>query len=516
MHRSLDAALAALCLALFLSGCGEGTGAASLRFYVGGTMRPAVEEIVPLWEAETGRKVDLDFGDSGACAIKAENTGQGDLVIVHDPFHGVLEGKRLVLDGVAVATLEPVIGVAKGNPKAIGGLKDLARPGVRVILTDLKYSTAGPIAAVMARKAGIEEALEKNVVSRTRAGGEAANAVVLGNADATIVWNAVVRLRAKDLDAVPIEAAYRPDPKSDPVIAEGIGPIDPSRVRVTVDVLRSSARADEARSLARFLASDRAAEVWRRLGFGPPPEEKTLLPAAAEAPASREPILVLCAAGLRQPMEEIAGAFSKATGVTVERDYAGSGAILSRLRLSKTGDVFLPADEYYLDLAEKDGLIASKAAACWFVPVILVQKGNPKAIAGLEDLARPGLRIGLGNPETCQVGRACEALIAKNRLDAGAVRRNLVFSSVTVNELGIQIVTGHLDAAVVWDAVATQYPGADAVAIPLEKNDVSRASIGVLTCARNRGGAGEFVRFVLGDEGRAILRKHGYRTEPPR
>jgi molybdate transport system substrate-binding protein len=527
------AALGAACLAaaaVLVSGCGGGgdEGGPALYCYVGGTMRPAMEELARLYQADTGRRVELDYGDSGSNLIKAEATRRGDLYVAHDPFHGAMERKQLSVRGWTVATLEPVIAVARGNPKGIGGLKDLARPGLRLVLTDADYSTVGHINAIMFGRAGLANAIEKNVATRTKMGGEAANAVILGHADATIVWNAVVHLRSKDLEAVPIEPAYRPDPTVDAVTSATYGPIDMSAVRVTVDVLRSSRRPEEARAFAEFCASPRARQVWRSFGFGPPPAEgqpapgeppaasPDEAPAPGGAPAAEGALLLYCGAGLRPAMDEMIPAFTARTGVAVACDYGGSGMIISRLRLAGRGDLFMPGDVWYVELAEQEGLVASKAMVCYFVPVILVPKGNPKRVRSLADLARPGVRLGLGNPKACQVGRASEAIFAKNGIPRDAIDANLLFSSTTVNELGLQVVTGHLDAAIVWDAVAAQYADrAEVVAIPPEQNETSRVAVAVLKASRNRKAAEAFVQFLLSSEGQAVFRKHQYRTDPP-
>ena len=514
-RRSVFAGLGLAAMA-FLPGCGGDDGPA-LYCYVGGTMRPAMEELARLYLEQTGHRVELDYGDSGSNMIKAEATRKGDLYVAHDPFHGAMDRRGLSVEGWTVATLQPVIAVAKGNPKKIGGLKDLARPGIRIILTDANYSTVGHINEVMFRRTGLKAEIEKNVVTRTKMGGEAANAVILGHADATIVWNAVAHLRAKDLDAVPVEPPYRPDPSVDAVTSATFGPIDMSTVRVTVDLLKSSRRPEDACAFALFLVLPRALEVWRSYGFGPPPGDSR--PASGQATAgdaAAGPLFIYCGAGLRTAMDEVIRAFTAKTGVAVESDYGGSGMIISRMRLTGRGDLFMPGDVWYVELAEKEGLVESKTMVCYFVPVILVPKGNPKKIQGLADLARPGVRLGLGNPKACQVGRICEKIIARSGLPRDAIDANLVFSSVTVNELGLQVKTGHLDATIVWDAVAAQYAdSADVVPIPPAQNEISRVAVAVLKSSRNRGAADAFVEFIVGDEGQALFHKHQYRTDPP-
>jgi molybdate transport system substrate-binding protein len=392
---------------------------------------------------------------------------------------------------------------------------------VRVVLTDAMYSTAGHVVALMLKKAGLTDEVEKNVVSRMRMGGEAANAVVLGHADAAIVWNAVVFLRREKLDAVPIEREYEPQPGVDAVTSPTFGPIDMSAIRVTVDVLKSSRRPKEAQAFAEFVASDASQGVWQRLGFSPPPPGPRRLGGATAGagggPGAGQVLLAYVGAGLKPAMEELTAAFAARTGHTVQCDYGGSGMLISRLRLSQQGDLFMPGDVWYVELAEKDGLVASKANVCYFVPVILVEKGNPKNITGLVDLVRPGIRLGLGNPQACQVGRISEAIFAENGISVGEVGKNLVFSSVTVNELGIQVTMGQLDAAIVWDATAAYYAGkADVVPIPPAQNEISHVAVAVLKCSKQTAAAQEFVDFLRGADGQALFRKHQYQTELPK
>jgi len=55
-----------------------------------------------------------------------------------------------------------------------------------------------------------------------------------------------------------------------------------------------------------------------------------------------------CGAGLRPPAAEIVDAFYKARGVRVACDYAGSETLLSKIKLARRGDLYMPGDEYYM------------------------------------------------------------------------------------------------------------------------------------------------------------------------
>ncbi|MBN1342278.1 MAG: substrate-binding domain-containing protein, partial [Phycisphaerae bacterium] len=236
------------------------------------------------------------------------------------------------------------------------------------------------------------------------------------------------------------------------------------------------------------------------------------------APSSKpKPALMLfCGAGIQLPVAELAEAFSKESGCRIDADYAGSEVLLSRIKLKQKGDLYMPGDASYVEMAASAGMIESSTPACYFVPTILVARGSPKKITGLQDLTRQGVRLGLGDAKACAVGRQSKKVFDKNGIAWADVERRLVFQSLTVNELGVQIQTGSLDAVIVWDAVARQYlDHGEMVEIPPEQNVISTVPIGVLRFSEHKDLANRFVEFAVSDRGRAIFGKHHYRVDPP-
>ncbi|MHC4511826.1 MAG: molybdate ABC transporter substrate-binding protein [Planctomycetota bacterium] len=234
-----------------------------------------------------------------------------------------------------------------------------------------------------------------------------------------------------------------------------------------------------------------------------------------EEPGAGE-LLLYCGAGIRPPVQQIAEAFEREHGVKVVTDYAGSEVLLSKIKLARRGDLYMPGDKHYVDQAAAEGMIFSQQSACYFVPTILVQEGNPRNIVELKDLLGPGLKLGIGDAKACAIGRKTKQIFAKNDIAWKDVEKNLAFQSLTVNELGMQIQAGSLDAVIVWDAIARYYSdhGAE-VPIPVEKNVISTVNVGVLTFTGNRSLAEKFVEFAVSERGRAIFSQHNYRTEPP-
>ncbi len=236
-------------------------------------------------------------------------------------------------------------------------------------------------------------------------------------------------------------------------------------------------------------------------------------PTGDDRPAS---LLLYCGAGIRPPVAELAELFTRRSGVPLVVDYAGSEVLLSKIRLTRKGDVYMPGDGQYVDQAAAEGMILFRRSVSSFVPVILVERGNPRGIKFLEDLFAPGVRLGLGNPETCAIGRQCRKIFEKNGFDRERVGKNLFFQSLTVNELGLQIQAGSLDATIVWDAIARSHAAqGDVIAIQAERNIVSAVDVGVLSFTVRAEVARRFVDLIVSEEGKSIFRNHGYQVELP-
>ena len=241
-----------------------------------------------------------------------------------------------------------------------------------------------------------------------------------------------------------------------------------------------------------------------------------LLSAGCGAGSQEPRLLLYCGAGLRPAASEIVERFQREHGVQVECDYDGSERLETRIKLSGRGDLYMPGDVYYVDRARKRGLVGQSRDVCYFIPVILVQKGNPKNIRSLEDLTRPGIDVGLGNPEDCAIGRKCLKIFEKNGISEEDLKPNLKFQSLTVNDLGNHIKLKQLDAVIVWDAMAAYFAeDADVVPIPPEKNVLSTVAVGVLNSSEQPELARELLDFIASERGKEIFRKHQYTTQRP-
>jgi len=223
-------------------------------------------------------------------------------------------------------------------------------------------------------------------------------------------------------------------------------------------------------------------------------------------------ILVFAGAGLKAPLDEIGPAFTQKYGIPVQYNYGGAGTLVSQMNLTRKGDVFIPGSTVEFQTAKDQGLVSTNQLVAYHVPVIAVQKGNPKNITSLKDFAKPGLKIALGDANATAIGKAGAKMFKQLNITA-AVEKNVVTRTPTINELTIIMNTGQADAALLTlDQIdATKV---DAITIPVSTNAVLITPIGATTYTQNPDAAAKFVAYVASDEGKAFFAKHNFPIYP--
>lgn len=226
-------------------------------------------------------------------------------------------------------------------------------------------------------------------------------------------------------------------------------------------------------------------------------------------------LMLYCGAGLRQPASKLVNAFRKKTGITVNATYTGSGCLLAQITIGQMGDLYMPGEDWYMNQARKRGYVTNSRVVTYFVPVIMVQKGNPKKIHSLKDLLKPGVQVGIGEPKSAAIGDFTLKLIKLNGIPEKTFRKNVVATFGTAPEVGNSIKIGAVDATIQWDAVASWYlDAADVVPIPVTKKTISPVPLGILKFSKHAKEAKMFMDFVSGPEGKAIFKQSGHTVDP--
>ncbi|MBZ9571371.1 molybdate ABC transporter substrate-binding protein [Methanobrevibacter sp. TMH8] len=224
---------------------------------------------------------------------------------------------------------------------------------------------------------------------------------------------------------------------------------------------------------------------------------------------------VLMGAGFSKVGADLISEFNKKyPNIKVNAKYGGSGELFATLETQKSGDVFLPADYKYMQDAMDNGYVENNTVKniTKNVPVIIVKKGNPKNITSLKDLAKPGVKVAIGEADGPAIGKTTAQILEKNNLTE-AVEGNVVVKSTTVNQLLTYLVTGQCDATIIWEDMTVWEEGKgkiEVIKIPANETVESTVPIATTTFAKDKDAATKFQEFITSEEGKKIWKKWGF------
>jgi molybdate transport system substrate-binding protein len=239
----------------------------------------------------------------------------------------------------------------------------------------------------------------------------------------------------------------------------------------------------------------------------------TMTPSAFSATV--RPIVVFAGSASQPPLEEAAQAFEKKYGLPIALHLGGSGAMLSQILLTSQGDLYIPGSPDYMERARSLNLIdGEETVLAFLIPAILVPKGNPQQIRTLQDLARPGLRVGMAAPSSVCVGLYAVEIMVANELEH-MLRANLHGQVESCAKAAAMLPLGTVDAVLGWREFAAWSPQT-MEAILLDPKEIPRLAYipaARLRHAANPEAAEAFVAYLKSEEGQAIFHKWGYYTQ---
>ena len=186
-------------------------------------------------------------------------------------------------------------------------------------------------------------------------------------------------------------------------------------------------------------------------------------------------------------------------------NYAGSQTLASQIAQGAQADVFASADTARMKTLQDAGLLAGSP---WVFAhnrlEIAVERGNPKGIHSLADLARPGLVIVLADPSV-PAGKYAQQALAKAGVNVKPASLELEVTAVLT-----KVALGEADAGIVYVSDIVTSGNVDGIAIPDAQNVIADYPIARLDAAQNKSGADAFITYVLSSQGQAILVGAGF------
>jgi molybdate transport system substrate-binding protein len=233
-------------------------------------------------------------------------------------------------------------------------------------------------------------------------------------------------------------------------------------------------------------------------------------------------LTVFAASSLTDAFGELAKTFEERNpGVEVRQSFESSSTLLTQIQQGARADVFATAADEELDAAVDDGLVAREPEV--FArnrEVILVPQANPANIRGMEDLAKPGVKLVLAEEGVPAADYALEILRKANPV-YGADFKQDVLSNVVSRESDVR---ASVSRVALGDADATFGYASDytpdirdqirVIQIPEDINIIATYPMATLKGAQSPELARRWENLVLSDDGQRGLEKWGFEPGP--
>lgn len=232
-------------------------------------------------------------------------------------------------------------------------------------------------------------------------------------------------------------------------------------------------------------------------------ESSSTAPTASATPVE---LKVFAAASLNKAFPEIADTVLKESdpNIKVTFNFQGSSTLVDQMKEGAPADVFASADQKNMTKASDAKLVDMPKPFASNVLTLIVPKGNPGKITGL-DASLDGKKL-----VVCAQGVPC-GNATKQLAEKLGVTLNPVSEEQKVTDVRAKVESGEADAGLVY---ATD---AKAAGDKVETIEVARANevvnsypIALTVSTKNKEAAQKFIDAVLSDQGQAILKKYGF------
>lgn len=230
--------------------------------------------------------------------------------------------------------------------------------------------------------------------------------------------------------------------------------------------------------------------------------------ASASASAGTEKatgkVTVLAAASLQGAFEEIEKTVEKDNpGLDISFDFQGSQDLVASLANGNSADVLATANNSTMKTAADQNLVGTQTEFATNVLTLIVPKGNPKNVTGLDS------SLDGANLVVCAAEVPCGEATKKLTTALG-VTLNPVSEEQKVTDVRGKVESGEADAGIVYttDAAAAK-DKVDKIDIP-DGGVVNHYPIAQTANPENAAGAKVFIDAVTGKTGQEVLARYGF------
>ncbi|HEU0014675.1 MAG TPA: molybdate ABC transporter substrate-binding protein [Longimicrobium sp.] len=233
--------------------------------------------------------------------------------------------------------------------------------------------------------------------------------------------------------------------------------------------------------------------------------------------APRATLTVSAAASLRDVLAEAEQRFERDNpGVDVRTNFGASGALAAQIQQGAPVDVFISAAEGPMRRLEEAGLIdaRSRRVLAGNELVLIAPAADSGRVSRWEDLATPAVRqLSVGAPASVPAGEYAEDVFRTLGIRDTVMRKAVLAQDV--RQVLAHVSAGEVDAGVVYrtDVPAAKGRVRVVAGAPAGSHRPSLYPVAVTAVTRQVEQARAYVAFLLGPQGRELLRARGFRVD---
>lgn len=221
-------------------------------------------------------------------------------------------------------------------------------------------------------------------------------------------------------------------------------------------------------------------------------------------------LLIAAAADLRFAFEELGPLFQEETGNRVRFTFGSTGNLTQQVISGAPVDVFAAANVGYLDALRARGLILEDTQQLYGMGrlVLAVNRKRGLKVTELKDLLQPRIkRVAIANPEHAPYGQAAKEVLVSAGLWED-LQPKLVYGE-NVRQTLQHIQTGNAEAGIVALSIAN-VPEIAYQLIDEVLHEPLQQAVAVIRGTRQEVAARQFVAFLNGPQGRAVMKRYGF------
>jgi molybdate transport system substrate-binding protein len=238
--------------------------------------------------------------------------------------------------------------------------------------------------------------------------------------------------------------------------------------------------------------------------------------AAGSTPVAAQPpgLVVSVAASVSDALEEIAGLYRAATGVTVAVNAGGSNMLARQIIEGAKAGLFLSADEIQMNNVEKAGrLVAGTRTPLLANELVIVAPADSKDLTLAHVLEGRVTRLAMAEPNAVPAG-----VYGRQYLEhegAWARLEPKVVPFPTVRAVLSAVEAGRVDAGIVYRTDALQSKARIVAVVPAKQHPYLHITYPVAVIAGpSETEAKRFLEFLKGPQARAVFDRRGFGRPP--